>query len=278
MKNWFTLSEAAEVSGLGNTTIRSKIKSGELKAVKRPSKHGTRWEIPRDALVDFVNEQPQFEADDLGGLRGVTLNPRPSEVTEASDRSEGLGGVSESFEASETIRGHRSFDGALGEQLRAFEVIQQALSVAEKAREDRMMAFREKSLLQEENERLKRQLVEVQMLLGTERRLLAENSESLVEKEAALAQQKALREKQAEEVRNAREKAEEEAHRARAEALEIAAKLEKVEEESRKASMAILEAEQAKSELESLKTEMAAKEAAWTEKRKPWYKKLFSVG
>lgn len=49
------------------------------------------------------------------------------------------------------------------------------------------------------------------------------------------------------------------------------------------AEQALLEAElahketaQAKLELDSLKTEMASKEAIWSEKRRPWYKKIFS--
>ena len=65
MKDWFTLNEAADFSGLGNTTIRSKIKSGDLKAVKRPSKYGPRWEIHREALLGFVEEQPFIDGEDL---------------------------------------------------------------------------------------------------------------------------------------------------------------------------------------------------------------------
>ena len=83
MKDWFTLNEAADFSGLGNTTIRSKIKSGDLKAVKRPSKYGPRWEIHREALLGFVEEQPFIDGEDLGGLRGVTIRveDEPAEST-----------------------------------------------------------------------------------------------------------------------------------------------------------------------------------------------------
>ena len=265
MKNWFTLSEAAEVSGLGNTTIRTKIKTGDLKAVKRPSKHGPRWEIPREALLDFVEEQPHLEVEggDLGGVRGVTLNPRGSEASESPGLSEGIGEVSEPSEAFETPR--RPSEGS-----EALQVIQQALLVAERAREDRLTAFLERDALVEENDRLRRQLCEVQVLLGTERRLLAENSESLIEKEAALKQQRAIREQKAEEARKAREEAEAEAHQARAEALEVAARLKDAEDQ---AEARRLEAEAVKAQLEEAQSALESREK---EMKKPFWKKWFS--
>ena len=80
MEKWFTLSEAAEHSGLGNTTLRSKIQSGELAAVKRPSKHGQRWEISQDSLILFTAQREKSELPDLGGTQGLTLRgpSRPS--------------------------------------------------------------------------------------------------------------------------------------------------------------------------------------------------------
>lgn len=91
MKQWFTLSEAAEKSGLGNTTIRSKIKSGEIEAVKRPSKHGHRWEISHNALETFLTQQSSFGAteahEDLGGVRGLTIKSQAPKANDAASSS-----------------------------------------------------------------------------------------------------------------------------------------------------------------------------------------------
>lgn len=72
---------------------------------------------------------------------------------------------------------------------------------------------------------------------------------------------------------------EREARAKQAEAKAVLA-LEREAEAIAQAESAKQEAIQAQIELESLKVEVAAREAAWAEKRKPWYKRLFgsSVG
>jgi len=259
MKDWFTLNEAADFSGLGNTTIRSKIKSGDLKAVKRPSKYGPRWEIHREALLGFVEEQPFIDGEDLGGLRGVTIRVEDEPAESASKEPDNNERASEPSTPSD--RSRRPSENPSPE---ALAVIQQALLVAEQAREDRLNAMLERDVLVEENDRLRRQLCEVQVLLGTERRLLAENSESLIEKEAAIKEQEAVRLQQAEEAKKARELAELEAHKARAEALAAAEKAKAVEEEQARLKA---EAEEARAKLKEAEEQL--------EKHKPFWKRWF---
>ncbi len=251
-KDWFTLSEAAERSGLGNTTIRSKIKSGELKAVKRPSKHGRRWEISRDSLAEILAFNTHVD-EDLGGVRGVTISSAASERSEGSEGAE----ASDPAEVSDSPR--RASEGQVSSD--TLETIHKALLVAEQAREDHLGALRERDDLLVENDRLRRQVQEVHYLLSQERRLLAENAESLIEKEAALKEVEALKEQQAEEI------------------LEVRSEFESVlEDREGERDLARAEAAQAKAEMELLKTQLAEleqeKEQLAAEQAKPWWKKM----
>ena len=109
--------------------------------------------------------------------------------------------------------------------------------------------------------RSERRSVELEMELRKHRLLLTENAESLIEREATLTELEARRQ-EAETLLRLREE----------ERLKALAETTKAFEEAARARQ---EAERATLELTSLKTEIATKEAQWSERRRPWYRKMF---
>lgn len=230
MKDFFTLREAADFVGCGLTTIRSRVQSREIRAEKRASKHGRRWEIPAADVYRLRDEFQQLSPE----TREASEWSEPSNPSRPSESSNHSSAPSERFEGSGGVRRLEDVRGL--EEVVPSDVHIHALNLLERA--------------QTELRRIERQKLALEFQLQKERLMLAENAESLIERQAMAKEALAREEVAQNELEQARQH--------------------EIEAEER--------AREAMDKLEEAKIKIAKMEAEWSEKRKPWWKKMFGTG
>lgn len=220
--NLLGISEAADIAGCSRDTIRRAAQKEELVAEMGPGPRGPQWWIREDALRDWMDERQTYTpgyCDDppTEQVHSRAAHAEQAEATPSSACASSAGDTSHSHIHASV---HQAVVGDLVEQIR----------------------------------RADRQVIALQLQLNQERKLLAENAESLIQQEAESKRVEAII-SQVEE-----------------EKLELAAQ----------AEQAAQAAEQAKQEAQAVAAQLKqarAELAQWQEERKrPWWKRVFNTG
>lgn len=251
---------AAKIAGCSSDTIRRACQAEDLRAEMVEGKRGLVWRVREDSLREWIEEREREKQERLDEAQGSTAAEQQIEEVSCEQGPQ---------EDKRTAVG--SHEGGMpAEIVAAMQAsLQEALQVAREQRADRLEAERRAADAEENAFRMARRVQALMNDMDRQKRLLSENAESLIEKDAALKQQVALNEEKAERERAIREEAEEENHRVRAEALEAQEKLKVAEQELERIRR---EAEESALQLKEARTEIEGWE---TRRKQSFWKKLF---
>jgi hypothetical protein len=244
---------AAKIAGCSSDTIRRACQSEDLRAEMVEGKRGLVWKVREDSLRDWIEEREREKQERLEEAQGsVAAGPQDGPSIAAEEPQE----------STSTAEGPQDGSAMAAGVLAAMqESLKEALEVAREQRVDRLEAERRATEAEQNAFRLARQIQALMTDMDRQKRLLSENAESLIEKDAELKQQLAINEEKAERERAIREEAEAETYQARAEALEFQEKLKAAEQELEKIRA---EAEESSSKLKEARTEIEG----WESRRK----------
>lgn len=216
-RGWLGLSEAAELSDCSRDTIRRAAQREEIKAEMGPGARGPQWWIESSSLHAWIEARGAVEQSTASS----SSRAQHSVPSSARQSDAELSTAKNSCRAEHGKRSSAQHENAeLSTASYVFEASEAAQEHVPKEVHQAVI-----SDLVEELRRVDRQVIALQLQLNQERKLLSENAESLIEKEAAVREAQAQKEEEAKQVEEVRRQAEEAVRQAKAETTAIAEQL-----------------------------------------------------